>query len=306
MNTENLLRKKYDENIFTDELLTVSYWENLVPQLNIEKLSYNQILDISKNSVLKLKKNLIKYGYFHKKDKSFDLPLSIMEGSIKVIDDIGLPPVFAFVFDEFWYIQFQIKNILDEMLGKDYKQLPDFWAWHINCGQSGWQPHRDKNEGSLFENNEPKSVTVWIPLSHASPTNSCMYVLPANKDKFYNTLASEKNPLELPGSLSDIKALPASSGDLLIWTQEIFHWGSSSTDKHDESARTSIAFEFQRNDVPPFRDFLLEPGVLPTFDERLALISMQILQYTHAYGFKENLVNWAHRYVEIYRKKNNL
>ena len=50
---------------------------------------------------------------------------------------------------------------------------------------------------------------------------------------------SEKNPLELPGSLSDIKALPASSGDLLIWTQEIFHWGSSSTDKHDESARTS-------------------------------------------------------------------
>ena len=38
--------EKYDENIFTDELLTVSYWENLVPQLSIEKLSYNQMSEL--------------------------------------------------------------------------------------------------------------------------------------------------------------------------------------------------------------------------------------------------------------------
>ena len=34
----------------------------------------------------------------------------------------------------------------------------------------------------------------------------------------------------------------------------------------------------------------LEPNVLPTFEERLVLISMQILQYTHMYGFKSDLV----------------
>ena len=98
--------------------------------------------------------------------------------------------------------------------------------------------------------------------------------------------------ISLPGSLADIKALPADPGDLLIWTQEVFHWGSSSLDNHDEESRISIAYEFQRNDVKPFREFLLDPNTLPTFDERLVLISMQILQYTHMYGFKEDLVFW--------------
>ena len=72
----------------------------------------------------------------------------------------------------------------------------------------GWQPHRDKVGGSLFENNEPKSVTVWIPLSVANPINSCMYVLPANKDKYYNKLKPSGGQISLPGSLADIKALP--------------------------------------------------------------------------------------------------
>ena len=151
--------------------------------------------------------------------------------------------------------------------------------------------------GSLFENNEPKSVTVWIPLSVANPINSCMYVLPANKDKYYNKLKPSGGQISLPGSLADIKALPADPGDLLIWTQEVFHWGSSSLDNHDEESRISIAYEFQRNDVKPFREFLLDPNTLPTFDERLVLISMQILQYTHMYGFKVGILG-----TELHRR----
>ena len=49
--------------------------------------------------------------------------------------------------------------------------------------------------------------------------NSCMYILPANHDKFYNL----EKPLVLdygfPGDLTDIRALPAEPKDVLVWTQ---------------------------------------------------------------------------------------
>jgi ectoine hydroxylase-related dioxygenase (phytanoyl-CoA dioxygenase family) len=193
--------------------------------------------------------------------------------------------------------------LLEKFLDKNYKQLPDFWAWHVSSGQSGWAPHRDKVKGSLFENNIPKSLTVWIPLSKASPNNSCMYVLPANKDNFYNKPKLNKN---FPGVLSDIRALPAEAGDVLMWTQEVYHWGSSSGEDSLNEPRISIAFEFQRSDVAPFNTLLLEPNLLPTFNDRLALISMQILQYTHMYGFKKDLVYWAQSYIEKYKKELSL
>ena len=39
--------------------------------------------------------------------------------------------------------------------------------------------------------------------------------------------------------ISDFKA--ADPGDLLIWTQEVYHWGSSSDLNHTECPRVSIA-----------------------------------------------------------------
>ena len=293
--------------IFNEHLLEKNYWLKLGVGLNIEKISYNKELNLTQKSINIIKNNLKILGYHHSKKPNFNSPIQDMKKIIKKVSSLGLPPVFSFVYDEFWYIQWQIKQVLDEILGKNYKQLPDFWAWNVDQGKSGWQPHRDKVGVSLFDNNEPKSVTVWIPLSVANPINSCMYVLPANKDKYYNNpIPSGGQISPLPGSLSDIKALPADPGDLLIWTQEVFHWGSSSLDNHDEESRISIAYEFQRNDVKPFRDFLLDPNTLPTFDERLVLISMQILQYTHMYGFKEDLVFWAQNCIERYKRINKL
>ena len=130
------------------------------------------------------------------------------------------------MYDEFWYIQWQIKQVLDEILGKNYKQLPDFWAWNVDQGKSGWQPHRDKGRSSLFDNNEPKSVTILDTISVANPINSCMYVLPANKDKYYNNPPSGGQISPLPGSLSDASTSRLIQETFLIWTQEVFHWGA--------------------------------------------------------------------------------
>ena len=287
-----------------DSLLTKEFWVDLNPCLNIENIVYDNQSIISYKNFVQDNNHLIKLGYLHKKNSNFKVPISLMKKSIANIVNYKLPPVFAFVYDEFWYIQFQLRMLLEKILDKNYKQLPDFWAWHVGNGQSGWAPHRDKGERSLFKNNKPKSLTVWIPLSKASPNNSCMYILPANKDNFYNK--PKLNSANFPGAVSDIKALPAEAGDVLMWTQELYHWGSSSGEDGLNEPRISIAFEFQRSDIAPFNNFLLEPNLLPTFNERLVLISMQILQYTHMYGFKKDLVYWAQSYIEKYKKKLSL
>lgn len=284
-----------------DSLLNKEFWVKLNPHLNIENIVYDNQSIISYKNFVQDTNHLIKLGYLHKKNLNFKVPISLMKKSIVSIVNYKLPPVFAFVYDEFWYIQFQLRMLLENFLDKNYKQLPDFWAWHVSIGQSGWSPHRDKVEGSLFKNNEPKSLTVWIPLSKASPNNSCMYILPANKDNFYNK--PKLDSANFPGVVSDIKALPAEAGDVLMWTQEVYHWGSSSGEDSLNEPRISIAFEFQRSDVAPFNKILLEPNLLPTFNDRLALIAMQILQYTHMYGFKRDLVNWAQSYIEKCKKK---
>ena len=251
-----MLRKveKLDvDYLSNDSLLTKEFWMNLNPNLNIENIVYDNQSIISYKNFVQDKNHLIKLGYLHKKNPNFKVPISLMKKSIAGIVNYKLPPVFAFVYDEFWYIQFQLRMLLENFLDKNYKQLPDFWAWHVSIGQSGWAPHRDKVERSLFKNNNPKSLTVWIPLSKASPNNSCMYLLPANKDNFYN---KPKLNSDFPGVVSDIRALPAEAGDVLMWTQELYHWGSSSGEDSLNEPRISIAFEFQRSDVAPFNNLL--------------------------------------------------
>jgi hypothetical protein len=48
--------------------------------------------------------------------------------------------------------------------------------------------------------------------------------------------------------------------------------------------RVSMAFEFQRSDVAPFNEPLLEPAQIQPFESRLKLIAKQVLQYKHMYG----------------------
>ena len=179
-----------------------------------------------------------------------------------------------------------------------FKLLPDFWAWHVSPGESGWDPHRDRPQ-TLFDDFSPQSLTLWIPLTKAVPENSCMYMLPANKDIHYHDQIPPDLKFGFPGKLSDIQALPSEPNDILIWNQRVVHWGSTSNTKHEIGPRISLAFEFQRSDVSPFNEPLLEPNRLPTFKERLNLIGKQVIQYTHMYGFNEELVNLAKKLLKL-------
>ncbi|MCE5316424.1 MAG: phytanoyl-CoA dioxygenase family protein [Parachlamydia sp.] len=207
----------------------------------------------------------------------------------------GINPCFAFVYDEYWNIYRKLRPLLTRFLGESYYQLPEFWTWYIDKskGESGWGPHRDRNGPSIFPDGAPKAVTLWIPLTNVSAINGCIHVIPAGKDKHYRDFdASEEDydttlghPIEAP------------AGSILMWNSRLVHWGGKSHPEAQES-RISIAFEFQRSDVPLFtKPPIKDPRILIPFLKRLHMIANQIRQYEH-WGLPKDLLDLAIKMIK--------
>jgi hypothetical protein len=225
-----------------------------------------------------LDERLLDDGYF-RLAHDFGLDLKMMADTVRRFSAAGIPPVFCFLYDEFWAPFHGLDAVYGGILGP-YGLLPDFWIWNVDPskGESGWKPHRDRGYGSLRPDGRPVSLTTWIPLSEANPLNSCMYVVPAKSDPTYGTPKENEWRFELPA----IRALPANPGEVLIWNQAVLHWGSRTSKRATES-RISMAFEFQSNDSKPFNKPILPPDKWVPFDMRLRLIAKQVLQYRHMY-----------------------
>ncbi len=217
-------------------------------------------------------------GYFQiAHDFGLDMPM--MAETVRRFSAEGIPPVFCFLFDEFWAPFHAMDAAYGGILGP-YGMLPDFWVWNVDPakGESGWTPHRDRGAGSLRPDRRPLTLTSWIPLSEATPLNSCMYLVPAHADPTYGTPQENEWRFQLPA----IRALPAKPGDVLVWNQAVLHWGSRTSQLATES-RVSMAFEFQASDSRPFNTPILPRGEWVPFDVRLKLIAKQVLQYRHMY-----------------------
>lgn len=195
---------------------------------------------------------------------------------------LRLPPVFLFLFDDAWHCFYALAPALTPFLGTPLCALPDFWVWHVDPaqGEAGWAPHVDKGPIALTPQGRPLSATVWIPLSRATPLNSCIYVLPASRDPEYG-LPAEQRRKGL--DVTQVRALPADPGDFLCWNQAILHWGSA-TSAFAEEPRISMALEFQSGSVPPFNEPLIRDPRELDFALRLQLVAKQILQYRHMYA----------------------
>ena len=267
------------------------FWLDLAPGFHIESVTALRDinpLSLDAQSVSALDSRLKYDGYFQLRHRS-GADLERMAALVRAISDRNLSPVLCFLFDEFWKPFIALDKLYRGLLG-DYRLLPDFWIWNVDPrkGEAGWKPHRDKGFISLQPDGAPKSLTTWIPLSRATPLNSCMYLVPANADPTYGTPRDN----ELRFEHNAIRALPAEPDDIFVWTQAVLHWGSRSS-LYAEESRVSMAFEFQRADVAPFNLPLLAPGQIPRFDMRLRLVAKQILQYRHMYHVDPTLERWA-------------
>jgi len=276
------------------------FWKELNPGLSLDG-SFNPqsfpLINIEQEHLDELLLNLKSDGYFQIDSIFSDAEIFRMAIGLEILYQEGWIPTFAFVYDEFWQIFRQLSSLLSAVIGNEYRQLPAFWAWYVDTSNTatGWMPHRDRALNTLQPDGMPSAVTIWIPLTDAIPLNGCMYILPADLDPNYPDNLRSKQV----DNIQDIRALPVSAGSILCWNHAVLHWGGRSSEKSPHP-RLSFACEFQRGDIEPYNQPLLDPLALPNFNQRLALIGKQILQYQHVLIWPEWLLELAEELQKLF------
>jgi hypothetical protein len=275
------------------------FWRELNPGLSITESAVPwSPLKFDPDELAEIAHDLQTEGYFQIGPLLPELEVFLMGTGIATLHEANIPAVFAFVYDEYWQVYMRLARLLAGILGDGYRLLPSFWAWCIepDPNQAGWGPHRDRlSKPVLREDHSPNIMTIWIPLSDATPLNGCMYVIPAHHDPYYvesQTTGYQDNLSLIAVVMQSVRALPAPAGSILGWTHSLFHWGGHSSIK-TEVPRISLSVEFQRGDVAAFTPNLLEPLIVPSFERRLQFIAKQILRYRHMYPLSEELANLA-------------
>ena len=273
----------------------VHTWRRLAPVLHVQDAAFlaaQQPLSLDATALAQVQRAVREDGYFQLPPQPWNLPMQELADTLRRLDAQGIPLPFAFVYDEFWLLFWRLHRVLEGLLGPAYLRLPDFWAWLINPQRhdSGWRPHRDRSRDALFDDGSPRSFTVWLPLTDATPANSCMYVVPADRDPTYG----KARTADWQPALADIRALPATAGSALGWTQELLHWGSSAHPR-ETSVRISVDMEFQSAQAAPMNQPLMAADQLPSYAMRLQLIGKQILQYRHMYPLADDVAQLAQR-----------
>lgn len=251
-----------------------AFWRRLAPRMNTQGMAVGPLFDVPERAIEVANAEVCTIGY-----SQIDNVLPVDEladvlEAVKAIRDFGLLPIYGFAFDETWATYMRLAPVWKRILGPDWKFLPAVWLWWIEQGpsNSGWPAHRDRGKQiSVRPDGTPMSLSVWIPLTRALPSNGCMYVLPHGLD-------FEKLNMR---NIQHARALPAAPGTVLMWNQNVWHWSGTSS-RRAPNPRVSMAFELQTSSVPPFQAPLIDPMACPPpLNERLALAARQVLQYRH-------------------------
>ncbi|MEN2473542.1 phytanoyl-CoA dioxygenase family protein [Burkholderia sp. GS2Y] len=216
-------------------------------------------------------------------------PLAAMRDMVTSLAQTGIPPVFAFVCDEFWLTYWRLQKVVAAALGTTaFMLMPDFWVWHVSAkaGQAGWSMHRDAGARSLLPDGRAGALSLWMPLTPVDSSTGCVMLLPKHRDPDHGTDRVSQAGFDV----RDIRALPGAAGDLMMWSQSLLHWGSRGSTLA-ETSRISMSIGAQVEALGPLNPPLLKPDVLPAAGLRLELIAKQILQYEQ---FAAIDPSWAH------------
>ena len=300
---ENVLRNLMAQARLSDQELAQrilqsidsDYWAKLCPELSLEGGTAGAVVEavtLDVDAEKSYVESFVQDGYFRTEPLFTSSAITRMRTGIENLRKAGWPPVFSFVYDQFWQISRtpSMLNMLSKMLGPNYRQSSDIWCYYIPpiSGAKGWPPHTDGIE-------MPHRLTIWIPMLDATIDNACMYVIPrSNTPKSLGEFHHLKSVslADLRTLLQGSRALPARAGSVLGWDFGLIHWGSSST--RLAQPRISIAMEFigdkaiPKNIECPLLDAL---GELPSFSQRLHAIGKSLLEYTRfepmMFRFKE-------------------
>ena len=172
------------------------------------------------------------------------------------------------LYDEPWAMAHSLRELLDLTTGN--VPIGDWSVFYVDParegGAAGWPPHRDRgNDGTAAVFNADGTAqynTVWLPLSDATPSNSCLSVVPRGDDPGYSPPGDGgSSPLGRifdgrPEAFQLIRALPCAAGSLVTFTHRLLHWGSRADPHSREPPRVAVSFAASTPafEPPYFRD----------------------------------------------------
>ena len=278
-----------------EQLEAEAFWRDLAPGLTIQPGSApaGPMLQPDAAGSAEMLEVFDREGYIRLPRTQEREQIARLANLVNGVRAASLPPVFAFVYEEMWRPFWRLGPVVDCLLRGPHAIMPDLWAWHVDPakGEAGWEPHRDRSKFALYPDLRPKAVSMWIPLTDATPLNGCMYVVPKHLDQDYR----ENAPNSIRGSPADVRAVPAAPGDTLIWTQTLIHWGGR-TSVMASGPRLSMSVEFQRADEPAFSGFFIRPAQPLTFEQKLALIGYAIVKYKHFAPLDAEMTEFGERW----------
>jgi Phytanoyl-CoA dioxygenase (PhyH) len=269
-----------------ERVATIDYWRARAPSFHISDAAYLNC-DSAGVDAPYAAAGIDRDGYAQLGGIGLDAPWDAMAAVARWMQNDGLDPVFAFVYDEFWRPYFRLDALFRHLLGP-YVFLPDFWAWSVEPGSAGWSIHRDRGRAALREDGSPISLTCWIAISEATADNGCMHLVPKHADPTYGT--AREHSFEFRND--DVRVLAAAPGDVLVWNQAVLHWGGKAL-AHAPASRVAMSFEAQRLDVPSREAPLIAPGEVVPFATRLRLIGQKLLHYRHMHSISPELEELA-------------
>ncbi len=254
---------------------SAEFWRRLAPELTISDAQpHKQITRTPEQSATE-RMRLVNEGYLHLQKHRLDVPMSDIADAMDRIAGAGLPAAFIGVYDEVWSLIAQLSGVIDGLFDGKAALLPDFWASHLTSAGTGKSAGRKHPGKGVYANGMPKTATVWIPVTDATPDNGCVYIVPADQDRNYG----KSEPARADASLPAIRALPAKAGDALIWTGEAYTWQGRPNRHANAPVLQSLVWEFQNRDQVPVGGHVIDSFPYVPFETRLAILAQQMHRY---------------------------
>ena len=269
----------------------LEFWQELNPHLTISQDPFRLTAPATSpdNPTLReYQDRMHEEGYFQ---SAPTLPSDLrdrMLGAIESVRQQGLPPMFAFVYDIFYQGLSYFDPIFSAILGSGYRLVPNMWIYYVEPADEakGFAPHRDAEYlNALTDQGMPTVMTVWITVTEATPLNSCLYVVPKNRDPEYVLAINDLSRMANAFTWEDVRALPTEPGVMSCWTQYLFHWGSRSS-RRATQPRVTYAVYLQRGDIEPLEKQTVAVPAPMDFPRRLSMICQSLHHYTYSH-FKE-------------------
>jgi hypothetical protein len=228
-------------------------------------------------------------------DDDGDLELDALLQTMYAIRDAGLDPTWVYMYDATWRVVERFRASLeDECFGGATTLNFDVLAWFVDPTHdektTAFTPHRDRQPddapGSFHADGMAKYCTIWLPLTNATPRNSCLYCVPKGIDPGYTAGDSDDldgpSPLEIAlkdkAAYQSVRALPVERGGAVCFTHRLIHWGSVGDGGRD-GPRINLSFGFADPEFEPAYLLNARRGTIPTVAERAGLIAGQMISY---------------------------